>query len=119
MDLGQFSVSLPVKDMNAILDFYQKCGFEVIDGGHKNTDFPDSETTSWRILKSGNAVIGLFHGMFDAPILTFNPTDVRSIQKQLKASGITLIKEADESSEGPEHLIMTDPDGNQIMMDQH
>ena len=76
-----------------------------------------TKTRTSRIPK--RRVGGLFHGMFDAPILTFNPTDVRGIQKQLKASGITLIKEADESSEGPEHLIMTDPDGNQIMMDQH
>ena len=119
MDLGQFSVSLPVKNMDASLDFYQKLGFEIIDGGHKNTGFPDTETTSWRILKSGTTVVGLFQGMFEDSILTFNPTDVRSIQKKLKAAGLTFIKEADESTEGPEHLIMTDPDGNQIMMDQH
>ena len=119
MDLGQFSISLPVKDMEASLAFYQKLGFEIIDGGHQNEGFPDSDTTSWRILRSGNSVVGLFHGMFDDTIMTFNPTDVRGIQKRLKESGVQLIKEADESTEGPEHIIMTDPDGNQIMLDQH
>lgn len=119
MELGQFSLSLPVKDMEASLDFYQKLGFEIIDGGHMNKGFPDSETSSWRILKEGNTIIGLFQGMFEDKILTFVPTDVRSIQKKLKAKGIPLIKEADESTTGPEHIILTDPDGNQIMMDQH
>ncbi|MEO1255883.1 MAG: VOC family protein [Bacteroidota bacterium] len=119
MDLGQFSISLPVKDMDASLNFYQKLGFEIIDGGHMNEGFPDGENTSWRILKSGEAVIGLFLGMFENTIMTFNPADVRSIQKSLKESGVSLIKEADESTEGPEHIIMIDPDGNQIMMDQH
>jgi catechol 2,3-dioxygenase-like lactoylglutathione lyase family enzyme len=119
MDLGQFSISLPVKDMTASLKFYQNLGFEIIDGSHKNEGFPDTENTSWRILQSGNAVIGLFHGMFEDSIMTFNPKDVRSIQKELKAKGVNLIKEADENSDGPEHIIMTDPDGNQIMMDQH
>ena len=105
--------------MEASLDFYQKLGFEIIDGGHMNQGFPDSETTSWRILKSGTSVVGLFHGMFDQTIMTFNPKDVRGIQKKLKEDGVSLIKEADESTEGPEHIIMTDPDGNQIMLDQH
>ena len=119
MELGQFSVSLPVKDMEASLVFYQKLGFEVVDGGHINKGFPDTDATSWRILKSGQAVIGLFQGMFENTIMTFNPKDVRSIQRHLKASGVSFIKEADESTEGPEHIILTDPDGNQIMMDQH
>lgn len=119
MDLGQFSLSLPVKNMEASLDFYQKLGFTIIEGGHMNEAFPDGENSSWRILKTGEAVIGLFYGMFDKSIMTFNPKDVRSIQKELKMKGVNLIKEADESTEGPEHIIMTDPDGNQIMMDQH
>ncbi|MEM0940341.1 MAG: VOC family protein [Bacteroidota bacterium] len=119
MNLGQFSISLPVKNLEASLDFYQKLGFEIIDGGHINQGFSDTDSTSWRILKSGDAVIGLFHGMFKETIMTFNPTDVRSIQKELKSKGILLIKEADEKTEGPEHVIMTDPDGNQIMIDQH
>ncbi len=119
MDLGQFSISLPVKDMEASLDFYQKLGFEVIDGGHMNTGFPDSESTSWRILKSGNTVVGLFHGMFENTIMTFNPKDVRAVQTELKKHNVPLIKEADESTTGPEHILLSDPDGNQIMMDQH
>ncbi|WP_421764271.1 VOC family protein [Ekhidna sp.] len=119
MDLGQFSLSLPVKNMEASLDFYQKLGFNIIDGGHMNEGFPDGENTAWRILRSDSVVIGLFHGMFEESIMTFNPKDVRSIQKKLKANGIKLIKEADKSTKGPEHIIMMDPDGNQIMMDQH
>ncbi|MEM6735179.1 MAG: VOC family protein [Bacteroidota bacterium] len=119
MNLGQFSISLSVKNLEVSLDFYQKLGFEIIDGGHMNQGFPDTDSTSWRILKSGDAVIGLFHGMFEETIMTFNPLDVRSIQKELKKKGVSLIKEADEKTEGPEHIIMTDPDGNQIMFDQH
>ena len=119
MELGQFSISLPVKDMEASVNFYSILGFEIIDGGHINAGFPDSDTTSWRIMKSGHTAIGLFHGMFDTFMMTFNPTDVRSIQKHLKKKGVSLIKEADESTKGPEHIIMTDPDGNTIMFDQH
>ena len=119
MDLGQFSISLPVKNMEVSLDFYQNLGFEVIDGGHMNEGFPDSESSIWRILKSGNAVIGLFYGMFQDAIMTFNPKDVRSIQKTLKERGVSLLKEANESTTRPDHIIMTDPDGNQIMLDQH
>ncbi|MEO9871689.1 VOC family protein [Ekhidna sp.] len=119
MDLGQFSISLAVKSMDVSLDFYQKLGFEIIDGGHMNEGFPDGENSSWRILKSGNTVVGLFYGMFEENIMTFNPADVRNIQAELKKNNISLIKEADESTSGPEHIILTDPDGNQIMMDQH
>lgn len=119
MELGQFSVSLAVKDMDTSLVFYQNLGFEVIDGGHMNEGFPDSEHGKWRILQTKGAVIGLFQGMFDSNIMTFNPKDVRSIQKELKSRGTTLIKEADETTEGPEHIMLTDPDGNMIMLDQH
>ncbi|NQZ75992.1 MAG: VOC family protein [Ekhidna sp.] len=119
MNLGQFSLSLPVKDMEASLDFYHKLGFEIIEGGHMNEGFPDTDTTKWRILSHNSVKIGLFQGMFDQHILTFNPTDVRSIQKELKQDGVSLLKEADETTEGPEHIIMLDPDGNQIMLDQH
>jgi catechol 2,3-dioxygenase-like lactoylglutathione lyase family enzyme len=119
IDLGQFSVSLSVKNMDESLTFYEKLSFEVIDGGHINPGFPDGEDTKWRILKSGNTVIGLFQGMFENNVMTFNPHNVRDIQKHLKSAGIDLIKEADEASEGPEHIILLDPDGNQIMLDQH
>lgn len=119
MELGQFSISLAVKNMDASLDFYQKLGFEIIDGGHMNSGFPDSENSGWRILKSGQTVIGLFYGMFEDNIMTFNPKDVRSIQAELKKHKVALIKEVDENTTGPEHIIMTDPDGNQIMLDQH
>ncbi len=84
-----------------------------------NEGFPDSDTTSWRILQSGNSVVGLFQGMFEERIMTFNPEDVRAIQSHLKSEGVSLIKEADETTEGPEHIILMDPDGNQIMLDQH
>ena len=117
--LGQFSVSLAVNDMEASLDFYSKLGFEIIDGGHKHEGYPDTDTTKWRILRSDNSVIGLFQGMFDANIMTFNPIDVRSIQKHLKSGGISLIKEADETTTGPESIVLLDPDGNQILIDQH
>ena len=119
MELGQFSISLPVKDMAASVEFYQKLGFEVIDGGHVNEAFKYTANTSWRIMQSGHWVIGLFQGMFENFLLTFNPTDVRSIQRHLKKEGVKLIKEADESTTGPEHILMTDPDGHTIMFDQH
>lgn len=119
LDLGQFSVSLPVADMDKSLSFYEKLGFEIIDGGHMNEGFPDGDDTKWRILRTGGVVIGLFQGMFPDTIMTFNPLDVRRIQKHLKSEGIELIKEADETTEGPESIIFNDPDGNQIMLDQH
>lgn len=122
MQLGAFSVSLAVKDIQASFDFYQKLGFVQFHG--------DIEQ-KWLILKNGETVIGLFEGMFDTNILTFNPgwdssannlddfTDVREIQKQLKASGITLTSEADESTSGPASATLVDPDGNVILLDQH
>jgi catechol 2,3-dioxygenase-like lactoylglutathione lyase family enzyme len=119
MDLGQFSVSLAVKNLDASLDFYGKLGFEVIDGGHMNEQFADSDEGRWRILKNGEAHVGLFEGMFDQNILTFNPTDARGIQKRLKDQGVPLVMEADESTEGPAHLMLADPDGNTILIDQH
>lgn len=122
MQLGAFSVSLAVEDIQASFDFYQKLGFVQFHG--------DIEQ-KWLILKNGETVIGLFEGMFDTNILTFNPgwdssannlddfTDVREIQKQLKASGITLTSEADESTSGPASATLIDPDGNVILLDQH
>lgn len=122
MELGSFSVSLAVADLQASRAFYEKLGFEKYHG---------DEAQNWLIMKNGSAVIGLFQGMFENNILTFNPgwnadaetqegfTDVREIQKTLKAAGLTLVQEADESSSGPAHLTLVDPDGNAILIDQH
>lgn len=119
IELGRFSISLNVEDIEASLTFYQNLGFEVIEGGHMNAGFPDSETTKWRILKSDESVVGLFQGMFPSNIMTFNPTDVRAIQKHLKSVGIELTREVDEEGEGPASIVLVDPDGNQILIDQH
>ncbi|MBK9124683.1 MAG: VOC family protein [Chloroflexi bacterium] len=108
MDLGHFSVSLAVKDIKASRAFYELLGFTKLDG--------DDE--SWLILKNGDAKIGLFQGMFENNILTFNPPDVRSIQKVLKANGVALAIEADEAATGPAHIAFKDPDGNDILIDQ-
>ena len=122
MNLGSFSVSLAVKDIAASRDFYAKLGFEEIGG---NAD------DNWLILRNGDHVIGLFQGMFDKNMLTFNPgwdqqstnlesfTDVRDLQKQLKAAGIEMAAEADEGTEGPASIMIIDPDGNPILVDQH
>ena len=121
MDLGQFSVSLAVKDISASLEFYHKFGFEVIDGGHAHMDdaFADSDTHKWRILKNDSAAIGLFQGMFEGNILTFNPEDLRPIQKSLKDDGLEFVSEADMDTNGPCSAVLTDPDGNTILLDQH
>ena len=122
MELGAFSVSLAVKDIAASKAFYEKLGFEATGGDIDQ---------HWLIMKNGTYVIGLFQGMFDKNILTFNPgwnnkaeevnpfTDVRDIQKQLQDSGVELIEQADASTEGPAHITLTDPDGNPILIDQH
>lgn len=122
MDIGNFSVSLAVKDIKASRAFYETLGFAVIGG---------DEAQNFLILKSPTAIIGLFQGMFDKNTLTFNPgwdaqgntlddfTDVRDIQKALKASGIALIEEADETTTGPAHITLVDPDGNPVLIDQH
>ena len=122
MDLGNFSQSLAVKDVAASKDFYQKLGFEI---------FHDQTEHGWVIMKSPTAVIGLFQGMFEKNIMTFNPgwdadgqntedfTDIRDIQKKLKSEGIKIAKEVDENSSGPASFVVEDPDGNPIMFDQH
>ena len=122
MDLGSFSVSLSVKDLEASRDFYTKLGFEPMGG---NAD------ENWLILKNGDHVIGLFQGMFEQNMVTFNPgwdqqgnesvtfTDVREIQKELKKHGISLASEADETTQGPASFMVIDPDGNPILIDQH
>ena len=119
MKLGPFSLSLSVKDIHSSLSFYQKLGFEVIDGGHTNTGFKDTDTTKWRILSHDSVKIGLFQGMFEQNLITFNPQDVMGIQEMLKAQGVNFDKEA--SLDSPDGLIsaaLTDPDGNMILLDQ-
>ena len=122
MELGAFSVSLAVKDLEASRDFYEKLGFRVVGG---------DPSQNWQILRNGGHTIGLFQGMFDKNMLTFNPgwddeaqpvdafTDVRELQRRLKAAGVTLAVEADESGAGPASFVILDPDGNQILVDQH
>ena len=122
MELGAFSISLAVKDLEASRRFYEKFGFK---------SFAGNASHNWLILRNGDHVIGLFQGMFDKNILTFNPgwdqnaakverfTDVRDLQRRLKAEGVTLVSEADESTTGPASFIAVDPDGNPILVDQH
>jgi catechol 2,3-dioxygenase-like lactoylglutathione lyase family enzyme len=121
MTLGAFSISLAVKDLAASRAFYEKFGFTVFAG---------EASQNWLILKNGDHVIGLFQGMFEKNILTFNPgwdnnaqqlgtfTDVRELQRQLKALGVQLMSEADERTTGPASFVVIDPDGNPILVDQ-
>jgi len=122
MELGAFSISLAVKDLQASKTFYEKFGFSVFAG---------EASQNWLILKNGDHVIGLFQGMFEKNTLTFNPgwdsnagtldtfTDVRDLQRQLKAVGVQLIAEAEEGTTGPASFMAVDPDGNPILVDQH
>lgn len=122
MKLGAFSVSLSVKDLTISRTFYEKLGFMVFAGGMDQ---------GYLIMKNGNALIGLFQGMFEGNILTFNPgwdenannmeefDDVRQIQQHLKSQNVELISEADESTSGPASIMLTDPDGNMTLLDQH
>ena len=122
MELGAFSVSLAVKDLQVSKAFYEKLGFTVFAG---------DASQNWLIMKNGDHAIGLFQGMFEKNTLTFNPgwdnnagtlesfTDVRELQRQLKAEGVPLVSEADEATSGPASFIAIDPDGNPILVDQH
>jgi len=122
MDLGTFSISLAVRALEASRSFYEKLGFKAFAG---------DASQNWLILKNGEHVIGLFQDMFEKNILTFNPgwdsnaqplptfTDIRDLQRKLKAQGVELQQEADESTAGPASLIVVDPDGNPILFDQH
>jgi catechol 2,3-dioxygenase-like lactoylglutathione lyase family enzyme len=121
MSLGNFSVSLAVKDLATSRAFYQKLGFEVRGGNGRN----------FAILQSGTTTLGLFQGAFERNILTFNPgwdaacnklpdfTDVRELQRRIRAAGIEPVSAADESTTGPASFVLVDPDGNQILVDQH
>ncbi len=122
MELGNFSVSLAVKDIKASKAFYEKLDFKVVAGKLEQ---------NWIVLQSGNARIGLFQGMFDKNIMTFNPgwtkdketlknfQDVRELQRALKARGLSMAPEADETTDGPAYFQVTDPDGNTLLFDQH
>ncbi|MEM8930471.1 MAG: VOC family protein [Acidobacteriota bacterium] len=122
MQLGLFSISLAVRDLEASKAFYEKFGFEVFAG---------DTAQNWLILRNGEHTIGLFEGMFEKNILTFNPgwdsqchplgdfADVRELQRQLKAQGVELTSEVDESTSGPASFVAVDPDGNPILVDQH
>ena len=121
MELGAFSISLTVKDLAASREFYEKLGFRVTGGGEEH---------NYLILVNGETIIGLFHGMFEKNILTFNPgldnrmqqaeefKDVREIQAELEAAGLELTERADPESTGPAHIALNDPDGNPILIDQ-
>ncbi len=116
MELGRFSLSLAVNDLAASREFYCKLGFEVNPG----KDFGNaSYNKDWVILEREGVILGLFQGMFDKNTLTFNPTDVRAVQKELRANGVKLEMEADESTSGPTSAFLFDPDGNPILLDQH
>jgi len=122
MNLGAFSLSLTVKDLSASKSFYEAMGFSVFGG---------DESQGWLIMKSPSCVLGLFQGMFDKNMMTFNPgwdsngqrlanfEDVREIQKSLKGQGVAIIDEADEATSGPASFIVVDPDGNPVLVDQH
>lgn len=121
MELGNFSVSLPVQDLVASRAFYEKLGFRPVGGDGQR----------YQIMQNGTATIGLFQGMFDRVMLTFNPgwdrscntlpefDDVRALQKELKAAGVAFVSEADAGSTGPASFVVVDPDGNPILIDQH
>lgn len=122
MELGAFSISLAVKDIAASRTFYETLGFSVFGG---------NQDERWLIMKNGTTLVGLFQGMFEKNMLTFNPgwdsdaqplpafDDVRDIQRHLLAQGVTLEAQADEATSGPAHIMLTDPDGNPILIDQH
>ena len=122
MELGNFSVSLAVKDIKASLAFYEKLGFKPVGGKLEQ---------NWIVLQNGTTKIGLFQGMFPKNLMTFNPgwspngvalerfQDVRDLQRALKARGLKMSVEADESTQGPAHFVVTDPDGNDLLFDQH
>ena len=122
MQLGAFSVSLAVKDIATSKAFYEKLGFKVFGGDASH---------NWLIMKNEDHVIGLFHGMFERNMLTFNPgwdrsastlpefTDVRELQRQLKKLAVQFATEADETTTGPASFMVIDPDGNPILVDQH
>ncbi|GLI28991.1 hypothetical protein ARHIZOSPH14_32330 [Agromyces rhizosphaerae] len=121
MDLGAFSVSLTVEDLGASRAFYERLGFEAVGG--------DGE--QWQILRNGTTTLGLFQGMFDRNTLTFNPgwdargeptetyTDIREIERRLDDAGVEIVQRTEPGTDGPAHLMLIDPDGNPVLLDQH
>ena len=118
MDLGSFSVSLAVADLQRSRDFYAKLGFAPVPPGGEGGLW-DSYGVTWLLVENGDARLGLFQGMFEQNILTWNPADVRSIQRSLQQEGVELALEADLDGDGPGHVALVDPDGNHILLDQH
>ena len=118
MDLGEFSISLAVKDLQASRSFYEKLGFAPIQHAEPEGS-PSGYGTKWMILRNGKATIGLFQGMFDKNALTFNPADVRGIQHALDTQGLSFVLRADEKTTGPAAAMLLDPDGNPVLLDQH
>jgi catechol 2,3-dioxygenase-like lactoylglutathione lyase family enzyme len=122
VDLGEFSLSLAVRDLAVSTAFYERLGFEAFGG---------DAASGWRMLRNGTTVIGLFQGMFDRNILTFTPgwsaegpteepfTDVRDLQRTLREHGVEFVESADETGDGPASFTVVDPDGNPILVDQH
>ena len=122
MELGAFSISLTVSDIGASKAFYEKLGFEVFGG---------DISQNWLIMKNGDHVIGLFQGMLEKNMLTFNPgwdsdareldsfTDIRDLQRLLRERGVEFLSEADESTTGPASFLLVDPDENLVLVDQH
>lgn len=118
MELGDFSLSLAVKDLQASRSFYEKLGFAAVQhDGPEGT--PPGYGTKWVILRNGETTIGLFQGMFEKNALTFNPRDVRSIQRSLETQGLSFVLRADETTTGPAAAMLLDPDGNPVLLDQH
>lgn len=118
MNLGVFSLSIRVKDIEKSLRFYESLGFRVLDGGHVNQVFPDTGNLRWRILEQDSLKIGLFQGMIDENIITFHPENVPELQDHLKNMGLEFEQEVDDSDESPSAAVLRDPDGNLIMFDR-
>lgn len=117
MNLGESSISLAVKDVQEALRFYEALGFNVIDGGDRSKDFPDSEAMAWRVLQSGHTKIGLFQGMFDQNIITFHPKDLDQIHRRLQEAEIQPLTESEPGQEQTS-LMLADPDGNLLLFDR-
>ena len=117
-ELGMFSLSLAVQDLDASLEFYEALGFEVADGGHQSEGYPDTDEYRWRLLANGDTRIGLFEGMFERNMLTFNPPDVPALLDQLEEAGVAPARSTDDDEEHGTYAVLHDPDGNPVLLDQ-